>query len=108
MISQYMQQDDSLEDFMCCQIILDGIIKIVYVVGIGLGVIVMVEMLGISLYVVWFVCWVCDVGLMVYMLLLFGCDGVVFEVEVGVEVFCYVCVSVEFCVFVVNQLSFVM
>lgn len=96
-------QDDRLKDFTRHQVTLDGITKIVHVVSTGSGVVVMVEMLGISPHMARFARWVRGVGLTVYIPSLFGRDGAVSEADTGAEVFHHACVNAESHAFTVNQ-----
>lgn len=91
-----MHQNDPLEDFTHREITLDGVTKMVYVVGSGPAVIVMPEMPGISPHVARFSRWVRDAGFTVYMPSLFGRDGVVQSAEEGAAIFKRACVSAEF------------
>lgn len=91
-----MNKDDRLEDFTQRDITLDGVTKVVHVMGSGPAVIVMTEMPGISPHVARFARWVRDAGFTVYMPSLFGRDGAVALVEDGVRVFQRACVSAEF------------
>lgn len=100
-----MTQDDSLADFECRQITLEGTTKAVYLAGQGPAVIVMTEMPGISPHVARFARWVRDAGFTVYMPSLFGRDGAVPQVEEGVAVFKRACVSAEFKAFASNASS---
>ena len=91
-----MKQDDSLEDFARRDITLDGVAKVVYVVGAGPAVIVMTEMPGISPHVARFARWVRDAGFTVYMPSLFGRDGAFPGAEEGATIFQRACMSAEF------------
>lgn len=89
-------RDDTLSDFTCRQIEIDGTEKAVYVAGSGPAVIVMTEMPGISPDVARFARWVRDAGLTVYMPSLFGRAGAYPGVDEGVAIFRKACVSAEF------------
>jgi dienelactone hydrolase len=100
-----VHEDDPLEDFDARTITLEGVTKVVHVVGSGPGVIVMTEMPGISPHVARFSRWVRDAGFTVYMPSLFGRDGAVPGTEEGVAVFQRACVSAEFRAFAANESS---
>jgi dienelactone hydrolase len=100
-----MQQDDPLEDFTHRDITLDGVAKVVHVVGAGPAVIVMTEMPGISPHVARFARWVRDAGFTVYMPSLFGRDGAVPQTEEGLAVLQRACVSAEFRALAANETS---
>ena len=100
-----MHEDDSLDDFEHRQVTLDGMTKLVHVMGQGPAVIVMTEMPGISPHVARFSRWVRDAGFTVYMPSLFGRDGAVPGVEEGVATFKRACVSAEFRAFASNESS---
>ena len=100
-----LTEDDPLDDFEHRQVTLDGITKLVHVMGEGPGVIVMTEMPGISPQVARFARWVRDAGFTVYMPSLFGRDGAVPQVEEGIAVFKRACVSAEFRAFAANESS---
>lgn len=91
-----MKQDDALEDFQRREVLLNEVMKAVYVAGSGPAVIVMTEMPGISPQVARFARWVRDAGFSVYMPSLFGRDGVVATAEEGGAVFKKACISAEF------------
>jgi dienelactone hydrolase len=103
--SRNMNEDDALDDFDHRQITLDGITKLVHVIGKGPAVIVMTEMPGISPHVARFSRWVRDAGFTVYMPSLFGRDGAVPGVEEGIATFKRACVSAEFRAFASNESS---
>lgn len=103
--SRNMNEDDALDDFEHRQITLDGIAKLVHVMGKGPAVIVMTEMPGISPHVARFSRWVRDAGFTVYMPSLFGRDGAVPGVEEGIATFKRACVSAEFRAFASNESS---
>jgi dienelactone hydrolase len=100
-----MNQDDPLEDFTPREITLDGVTKVVHVIGEGPAVIVMTEMPGISPHVARFARWVRDAGFTVYMPSLFGRDGAIPSAEEGAAVFQRACVSAEFRAFAGNESS---
>lgn len=100
-----LAEDDPLEDFEHREIVLDGIMKLVHVAGVGPAVIVMTEMPGISPQVARFARWVRDAGFTVYMPSLFGRDGAVPGVKEGVTVFKRACVSAEFRAFASDESS---
>lgn len=100
-----MNEDDGLEDFVCREIALDGVAKMVNVAGTGPAVIVMTEMPGISPYVARFSRWVRDAGFTVYMPSLFGRDGAVPSAEEGEVIMKRACVSAEFRALAANQTS---
>ncbi len=100
-----MAHDDPLNDFERHEITLDGMTKVVHVVGAGPAVIVMAEMPGISPQVARFARWVREAGFTVLMPSLFGRDGAVPTVEDGVAVFQRACVSAEFRAFARNESS---
>ncbi|RQO63853.1 dienelactone hydrolase [Variovorax sp. KBW07] len=100
-----MLQDDPLTDFEPRSITLDGVTKVVHVMGTGPAVIVMTEMPGISPHVARFSRWVRDAGFTVYMPSLFGRDGAVPGVEEGIATFKRACVSAEFRAFASNESS---
>jgi dienelactone hydrolase len=100
-----MNEDDSLSDFKNREIEIDGIVKKVYCLGSGPGVIVMTEMPGISPHVARFSRWVSEAGFTVYMPSLFGRDGVVASAEEGAAVFQKACVSAEFRALSANRSS---
>lgn len=100
-----MLQDDPLTDFEPRSITLDGVTKVVHVMGAGPAVIVMTEMPGISPHVARFSRWVRDAGFTVYMPSLFGRDGAVPGVEEGIATFKRACVSAEFRAFASNESS---
>jgi dienelactone hydrolase len=105
MSKRNMSEDDSLEDFACREITLDGVAKKVYVAGAGPAVIVMTEMPGISPHVARFSRWVRDAGFTVYMPSLFGRDGAVAKADEGAEIFRRACISAEFSAFAANASS---
>jgi dienelactone hydrolase len=105
MTKRNMNQDDPLEDFTPREITLDGITKVVHVIGEGPAVIVMTEMPGISPHVARFARWVRDAGFTVYMPSLFGRDGAIPSAEEGAAVFQRACVSAEFRAFAGNESS---
>jgi dienelactone hydrolase len=105
MTKRSLKEDDPLEDFAHREITLDGVTKIVHVVGSGPAVIVIAEIPGISPHVARFSRWVRDAGFTVYMPSLFGRDGAVPNVEEGEAVFERVCISAEFNVFAANASS---
>lgn len=100
-----MNTDDPLDDFDPRSITLDGVTKVVHVMGTGPAVIVMTEMPGISPHVARFSRWVRDAGFTVYMPSLFGRDGAVPGVEEGIATFKRACVSAEFRAFASNESS---
>jgi dienelactone hydrolase len=87
---------DALSDFARREITIDGVSKVVYVAGVGPGVIVMTEMPGISPQVARFARWVREAGFTVYMPSLFGRDGATPSAEEGAAIFKRACVSAEF------------
>ena len=89
-------KDDTLEDFECREITLEGATRAVHVAGSGPAVIVMAEMPGISPHVARFARWVRNAGFTVYMPSLFGRDGAVASADEGAAVFRRACVSAEF------------
>jgi dienelactone hydrolase len=105
MTKRNMNQDDPLEDFTPREITLDGVTKVVHVIGEGPAVIVMTEMPGISPHVARFARWVRDAGFTVYMPSLFGRDGAIPSAEEGAAVFQRACVSAEFRAFAGNESS---
>ena len=105
MAKQNMYEKDALEDFLPREISLNGISKVVYVLGKGPAVIVMPEMPGISPQIARFCRWVRDAGFTVYLPSLFGNDGEVPNAEEGVAVFKRACVSAEFRALAANQTS---
>jgi dienelactone hydrolase len=100
-----MNTDDPLDDFDPRSITLDGVTKVVHVMGTGPAVIVMTEMPGISPHVARFSRWVRDAGFTVYLPSLFGRDGAVPGVEEGIATFKRACVSAEFRAFASNESS---
>jgi dienelactone hydrolase len=89
-------EDDELVDFQHREISVDGVARMVHVLGRGPAVIVMAEMPGISPQLARFARWVRDAGFTVYMPSLFGRDGVVASAEEGAATFRRLCVSAEF------------
>lgn len=96
MPTRSMHVDDPLDDFDQRTITLDGVVKVVHVMGTGPAVIVMTEMPGISPHVARFSRWVRDAGFTVYMPSLFGRDGAVPDADEGAATFQRACVSAEF------------
>lgn len=105
MVTDTLQQNDTLADFEARSVTLDGICKKVYVAGTGPAVIVMTEMPGISPHVARFARWVRDAGFTVYMPSLFGTDGAVPHAKEGMAVMQRACVSAEFRALAANQTS---
>jgi dienelactone hydrolase len=100
-----MNFKDCLDDFRRREISLNGISKVVYVMGNGPAVIVMPEMPGISPQLARFSRWVRDAGFTVYMPSLFGCDGDQATAEDGVAILKRACVSAEFRALAANETS---
>lgn len=105
MVTDTLQQNDTLADFEARSVTLDGICKKVYAAGTGPAVIVMTEMPGISPHVARFARWVRDAGFTVYMPSLFGTDGAVPHAKEGMAVMQRACVSAEFRALAANQSS---
>lgn len=96
MPTRSMHFDDPLDDFDQRTITLDGVAKVVHVMGTGPAVIVMTEMPGISPHVARFSRWVRDARFTVYRPSLFGRDGAVPDADEGAATFQRACVSAEF------------
>jgi dienelactone hydrolase len=105
MITQDMNKDDPLADFVRRDVTLNDVTKTVLVAGHGPAVIVMPEMPGISPHVARFARWVRDAGFRVYMPSLFGRDGAVPSADEGATIFQRACVSAEFRAFAANHSS---
>jgi dienelactone hydrolase len=105
MAKQNMNEKDSLDDFLPREISLNGIAKLVHVMGNGPAVIVMSEMPGISPQIARFCRWGRDAGFTVYLPSLFGVDGDVPTAEEGLAIFKRACVSAEFSALAANQTS---
>ncbi len=105
MPNRNLNEDDPLDDFGHRRITLDGVTKLVHVVGTGPAVVVLTEMPGISPQVARFSRWVRDAGFTVYMPSLFGRDGAVPGASEGIAVFKRACVSAEFRAFAADESS---